>query len=276
MAQLFDRKVVVYVDSLKVTDLRVQFKIEKSLAREPNCSEVSIWNLAPATRAQMQKKGAKVIVEAGYDKTLGQIFYGQSRTIDHARDGASWVTKIQAGDGERAYRHVRLNESFKGGTPVASVLRTVVLSLQRYGLDPGNAFTQADTIKDEFVHGFSCFGKAVDQLDILLKRRGFDWSIQDNRLQLLGPNESVHRTAVLLNAETGLVGSPEHGTPDKEKKKPPVLKAKSLIQASIFPGSKIQLDAENTKGLFKATKVVHEGDTAGGNWFTTAEVVPTT
>src|ERR1044071_7509029 len=93
---LFDRRVSLLVafplatdyrsisgQVVEVQDLRVQFKIEKSLEKDPNTAEISITNLAESTRSQMQTQSAKIILRAGYLNTLGQIFVGDALTIDH-------------------------------------------------------------------------------------------------------------------------------------------------------------------------------------------------
>src|SRR4051812_17238385 len=62
---------------LTVTDLRVQFKIKKTTKKEPNTAEITITNLNPEHRAQLQTQGGKFILLAGYESTgVEQLFVG--------------------------------------------------------------------------------------------------------------------------------------------------------------------------------------------------------
>lgn len=255
---------------IQITDLRVQFKIEKTITKEPNTAEIQVFNLAQRTRAQLQSRGTRVILLAGYDKdmpNLPQLFSGDSRTIDHVRDGPDWTTKIQCGDGERNYRFALVNESFKPGTAIATVLRKAV---EQMAVDPGNSEAKIAGIVDQYVSGYAMQGKASAELDSILTGQGFEWSIQDGRLQLLAPGESTPDSAVLINAQSGLVGSPEHGSPEALGG-PGLLKVKVLLQPLIRPGRRIQVQSLNVNGLFRVEKVSHTGDTHAGEWYTSCE-----
>lgn len=273
MSQLFDRRVTVLVDGLEVRDLRVTFRVEKNLSKEPNTLELTITNLSRTTRAQMQKKVAKVIVSAGYAGFQRAIFAGDSRLIEHVKNGPDMVTKIQCGDGERSYMSARVSESFKGGTAVATVLEKVMGAMN---IDLGTSVSQlGDIAGQQFVNGYTSHGRASSELERLLVSRGFEWSIQDGRLQLLKPGQTNTDTVTVLDKDSGLIGSPEFASPDKKGSKP-VLKARTLLQPQIRPGCRIRVDSLNVKGEFRAEKVYHEGDTAGGSWYTDVEASPVT
>jgi hypothetical protein len=77
----------------------------------------------------------------------------------------------------------------------------------------------------------------------------------------------------VLSPTTGLLGSPEWSTPNKEGK-PPTLKVTSLLLPQILPGRRVQLDARAAKGVFKVQQLNHQGDTHEGDWRTEMECVP--
>ena len=255
-------------NAVEIEDMRVQFKVAKTLTKQPNTAEIMVTNLSEKTRAQVQGKGCRVILSAGYATTLAQIFSGDARLISHQQEGPEWVTKIECGDGERAYRHARVNESFKENTPVSSVVRTLV---DRLGVDAGNALEKLNAFTGHYTQGYSAFGRAAKELDKVLKAWGFEWSIQDNRLQIFKVGENS-REIVVLDADSGLIGSPEMGSPEK-RGGPPVLKVRSLLQPGIRPGAQVVLDAAHHKGKYKVLRVEHAGDTAGGDWYTTLDCV---
>lgn len=269
MARLFNRKVNVVVDSVLVSELRVTFKVKKTLRKEPNTCEVTITNASQSTRASMKSKGAIVIVQAGYEGFLEQIFTGDARVIEHKKDNADWITSVQCGDGERAYNHKRISKSYASGTKIANILTDVVKTL---GVDPGNAINSVGEIVENLPGGYVAHGRAGAELDRLLIGRGFEWSVQDGRLQLLKTGKTTNVLTV-LTPDTGLIGSPEYGSPDK-KGGAGFLKVKTLLQPQIRPGGKVRIKTSSVDGLFRAEAVTHEGDTAGGAWYTDLELSP--
>ena len=274
MAQLFQRVCTVQVDSLEVSGLRAQFHVTKTLVKEPNTLDLKVTNLSEHTRAGMQKKGAKVVVLAGYPGTAAIIFSGDARSIDHVKDGAEWVTHVQCGDGERAYQFARFSQSFKPGTSVADVVAAAAKAL---GIDASQAIARVKQggvrALKQFVGGFAAHGKASSELDKLMQSLGLTWSIQDGSLQVLAGTETLKGQAILLTPDTGLIGSPDHGTPAKPGQ-PAVMKVRSLLQPSIRPGCRIQIQSLAVNGQFRVQKVEHLGDTDGSDWYTDVEATP--
>jgi hypothetical protein len=256
---------------VEIDGLRTQFKIEKTLDKSPNTAEITVTNMAARTRSSLQAKGSKIILSAGYNSTLAQIFVGDARLIDHVRNGTDWDTKIQAGDGERAYLNGRVSESFAGGVRVPTIVSKVSKFI---GLDASDAASKLNELQGaQFVNGYVAYGRASAELDKLLRARGYTWSIQDGRLQILKPGESATERVVSLSSDSGLIGSPEHGTADK-KDAPAVLKFKALLSPEIRPGGRVDFQSAKHKGLYRVLRVTHTGDTAGGDWYTEGEAEP--
>ena len=286
MARLFKRRCVAIVqapdpnsyveplpDALVIDGLRMKFEITKTLEKSPNCSTISIFNLSPTHRAQLQKKGTKVYFQAGYEDTVKQVFSGDARRVENTHEGPDWVTKITLGDGERAFKFARFSETFRPGATVETVVRALADAMK---LDPGNAVEQTLAAVgpgglDQFVTGYAFHGRASDALDEVLSSLGLSWSIQDGRLQVLTRTGALAGETILISPSSGLVGSPAFGTP-KEKDKEAKLTVKSLLQPSIRCGGVVAVDSAAVKGQFRVVSVKHEGDTAGGDWYTTLEL----
>lgn len=272
---MFSRRCRVLVDTLQVDGLRVQFEVTKTLTKHPNTCDIKISNLSEHTRKQMKKRRAKVILLAGYEDTVAQIFSGTARTTDHVREGAEWVTHIQCGDGEVAFKHARVSQSFSSGATVSGVVTGIANSL---GLGAGNVQEQLSAGGfrgniEQFAQGYVAHGNSSTELSKVLDTAGFEWSIQDGALQILKPGKTSKRQAILLSPDSGLVGSPELGAPNK-KGKPSVMKAKSLLQPGLIPGGEVAIKARSVDGHFRLEKVKHTGDTAGGNWYSEIEGHP--
>ncbi len=282
MPALFDRRVVVQVappppdfatvqNAVEVRDLRVQFRVEKTLKRDPNTAEIQISNAAPNTRALFQVRGARVVLQAGYTGTLDVVFVGDVIMAVTTRDGPDWVTRLQCGDGTRLLAHARMTTSYAGGTPLRRVITDAARKLLTREVDIGGAV--ADVSK-QLTQGFVAHGRAADVLDRALEGQGKEWSIQDGRLQVLPAGGTATGGVVLLSPSTGLVGDIEPGSAEDTKKGRRVLRVKSLLQPQIRPGGRMRIESRGVNGTFRIGKVRHEGDTSGGAWYTEAEVSP--
>ena len=271
---LFDRKFSLIIGDLKINALRITFRVKKTLSKEPNTAEIVVTNLAETSRRKIQGKGIPVVLSAGYVDNLAVIFSGDARFTDHGREGADWRTRIRCGDGERAYAFKRFQGSFAPGTSIADVIRAAASALS---LNTGNLsdalslpFRGGRTV---FRNGFSANGDAIDVLDNLLRGAGFTLSIQNGALQVLRGGSPVPSTAILLTPDTGLVGSPELGTPAKKGEAPRV-KVRTLLQPKIRCGGVVELRAVGFKGQFRVETVEHSGDTDGREWYTDLELKP--
>ncbi len=251
------------------TGLRIQFRIKKTLEREPNTAKITVTNLSAVTRAKMQGAGHRVILEAGYPETLATIFVGDTTRILHRQDGANWLTEIEAQDGHRAFTQPRAAESFASGTHYSTAAKRLV---GRMGLSVADS-AALDALAGQFVHGFSWVGPAARGLEWVLQAAGVEWSIQNNRLQILHPGAANRDAVVELGPDSGLVGSPEFGSADKKGGSPPVV-ARALLSGRIVPGGRVKLNATQFKGGFRVLAVDHEGDTSGGAWYTRFEARP--
>jgi hypothetical protein len=278
---LFDRRVKLVIAapisndfltvSAQVTTidaLRVAFKITKTLSKDPNSAEIKVYNLSQATRSALPGKGAKILLHAGYAQTIEQIFLGDARLIQHKREGSDWITTIECGDGERAAKFARISESFAGGVPAKAVVDKIVKAT---GLEVGNLGTVSAGMTGQYTQGYTAHGGALKELEKAIQSAGYELSVQDGELQALKEGETTTETVVVLDKDSGLVGSPEMGSSSKKGAKP-FLSVKSLLQPILKPGRKVRVKSAQFAGDFKAVKVEHEGDTNGGNWYTMLEL----
>lgn len=282
--QLFDRRVRLTIgqepptdnfvqtvpDAAVITGLRISFRVEKSLKPEPQKATVVVYNLSSDSRAKLQGKGLRVVLEAGYPDSLAVIYSGHSRVTDHPRQGVNWLSKFECGTAERAIKFARMSESFKPGAAVGDVVKKTVAALVA---DPGNALEKANGLAASFSSGYAAHGYAADELTRLLEPHGYTWSIQDGRMQLLGPGETLPESPVDLSPSTGLIGSPELGSP-VTKGGPNLVKMRSLLQPQFAPGKRVLLNSSGRSGVHKIISLAHVGDTDGGDWFTDLETLP--
>jgi hypothetical protein len=272
---LYRREWYVIIGDHKSVGLRLKFKVEKTLLGEPNTLDLHVYNLSADTRAKMQKRGVPVVLVAGYQGAAQVIFSGDAQAVDHLRDGPNWDTHIQSGDGAEVFRTAFSSHSFKAGTTWKDVAGTVAKDL---GVNVGDAVSKLGTgdfagAIDTFLQGYTAHGPAVAEFDRVMRAGGLEWSIQDGKLQIVKGRNPTAEDAILLSPKTGLIGSPDHGSPEKDGQ-PSLLKVRSLLQGGIRPGRAVVLESASVRGRYRAAKVTHEGDTHGGEWYTGMELEP--
>jgi hypothetical protein len=131
-------------------------------------------------------------------------------------------------------------------------LETIVKQLRERGVVP-------------FGKGTLLFGNAARALDDFCRSADLEWSIQDGVLQILDRGKALESQAVLLSANTGLIGSP---TVDHKG----IVTFKALIQPDLVPGHKVAFDTRNFKVSqgYRIQECEYTGDTLGSPtspWF---------
>lgn len=277
MSDLFGRELTLIVGGRQVDGLRVAFRATKTLGSKPNAIEIRVWNLAPETRAAAQEKGAGVMLSAGYRGDVRLLFVGDVDLVTHERDGADWVTTLQAGDGLNAMRQGRIMEAFAAGAKATDVVKKLAGQMK---VVIGSALEDwkgggVDGAIDAFANGLILNGPVHVEMDRVAKATGFEWSIQDGALQILTPGKANNREAVVLSPLTGLIGSPTPAVVSTQGGgKRSVIRARSLLNGDLSPGRAVQLDAAQVKGWYRVESVQMTGDTFGGDWFSDVEAAP--
>ena len=292
MSILYDRRVDLavgkatpkanetFVEALRITGLRVTFKVEKDLKPEPNKSEITVYNLGPESRQALETKGVPVLLLAGYadGDNVSQCFSGDARLITSEKAGVDWVTRIFCGDGERAYSTERFTESAKPGAKVGDFILKLAKKVAK---DPGNALSVVTKETRTFASGYATSGLASSELTRQLKSLGYEWSVQDGRMQILKDGESIQEMGPLFTPDTGLIGTPTAATPDA-KGGPQQWKVKVLLEPRLRPGQRFEVERTVSKDgrpakreQFLAVKVTHVGDVWGGEWASEIEATQT-
>jgi hypothetical protein len=169
-------------NGLEVTDLRVKFEVKRSTSSAPNTALITIYNLAPASRAQVIERPQVVMLEAGY-------------------------------------RSTGLRRLLAGGVTALAALREVASAM---GLSVPRSVELRPELGRQFVQGLSLFGSASDAMSRLLAPFGLGWSIQDGELRILDERGVGPGEALSIDQDAGMIGSPEVNPPSKPKGKPTV------------------------------------------------------
>ena len=270
MATLYQRAWSAKIHTLDVSDLDLEFKIEKSIRREPNTCELRIWNLSESSRGVVSEvRRPEIEVRAGY-VTEGRppvIFRGSARVL-HTLDGVDGVTVANGRDGGREYQVSRVSKAYRPGVRVITVLRDAVEAL---GVGFGNLNEFEDLSlsngADTFSDGYVAHGSASRVVSDILRGSGLRWSIQNGSIQILRRRQPLQTQAAYITKDSGLIGSPSQD----EKG---LVTAVVLIQPGIDPGYRVELESKHVRGTFEVRRVSYDGSTFGEPWHATLELRP--
>lgn len=278
MSDLRDRQIVVTVDTLRITGLRMTFEVQRNLRPEPNTASLAIYNLSEDSRKKLQQKLVPVTIEAGYRGNISQLFKGTMRNVSSTKDGVDWITRMEAGDGRTTFREARILKSFKKADYKQTVMAIADVLTAAKEIGKGNleeALSKSPAINTWAARPVVLKGLAVEQFDKYMAAGGFEWSIQDGQLQVSLVGEAFGATAILLSQSTGLIGSPEIGETSSgktKKNKRTMVKARSLLQPGLVPGRKVDIRSQQVTGLFRVELVRASGDNYGQDWYSDMEL----
>lgn len=268
---------------LLVRDLRIKFEIVKASDATPNTADIKIYNLAPSNEEKVKKEFDEVLVNAGYQGNQLMIFRGNIKHVYRYRDGSDYITQILAADGDTDYRNAIMHETLAAGTTDEQLIKRAVATM------PNTTLGYAEVVGKVRRRGKVVSGNTRDVLSKYTRDSDFSWSIQDGQLVIVPTDGVLPDEAVVIRANTGMIGAPEVN--DKG------VSAKCLLNPTIKVNGRIQLDNNSIKakvqanvpldktkketegeparldpdGIYKVLKVVHNGDTRANEWYTTIE-----
>lgn len=268
--------------ALRITGVRIVFKVKKVMGKTMNSAEIRMYNLSPESKNAFSEIGAAVLLRAGYLQGAGipDVFVGLVRNIASVRDGADIVTIVDADDGAGALINRSVTGTFTAGASAVNALKHVAKST-------GIPIKFMATVPDKpFLTGWQYAGAPAAALSTLCARLGLEWSIQDGALVLVKAGgvaassaAAAQQLAALISPETGLVGSLEKQALRKQVPGAPATPAaqkrygwqgKCLLNGVLAPGDPVALEAASLprRTIFRLEQVEHVGDTHGHDWTT--------
>lgn len=268
---------------LEISGLRITFSISKDDKKTPNHSLISVYGLAPSSRAALEKPDTRCIIKAGYAEEGGplEMFQGDVTFAWTQFEGAEVITSLELGDGATAYRNAVITLGYPAGANSTTALRDVA---RRMGL----ALSMPNDVPTRtWAGGLSFHGAARTALDKITAGTGLSWSIQGGVLQVIRRGGNTNRTVIELDASGGMIGSPE-----RQRKGPQEVitvqdeatrrrrraaavteaydgwRVRSLLLPTVVPGDRIKLSARSAEGVLTVKEVRHTGDSHGGDWIT--------
>lgn len=238
---------------------RIKFRVDKVQEVTPNPTSIFIYNLSQDSRSTL-KANSVVILKAGYGNSTEKIFQGNLSRVRTRKEGADYVTQIEAADGLFAFQNARIDQSFRTSVGVQQVVNTLIGAIKNAGVDQGQVQI---TNPDVYNNGIVLSGRAVDVLREVCDKHDLSFSIQDGKITILPIGASRGVPAFVLSPNTGLIGIPEQRDVG--------ISFKALLNPKLAPFQPVILQSKFINGLYTTAKVVHEGDTHGPEWYSSVE-----
>lgn len=285
---------------LMIENLRVQFEVAKTIESAPNTAIIKIYNLHPDNEQKIKHEFDEVLLNAGYEGALRLVFRGNIKHVYRYREGNDYITEIEAGDGDKDYRQAVMNETLASGTTTKQLVERAAGTFKGVGNTayvPGEHVQVTDRSR---LRGKVISGNTRDVLHDVARESGANWSIQDGQLVIVSTNDVLPGQAVVIRADTGMLGAPEIN--DKG------IAVKCLMNPTLRVNGAIKLDNNGIKakrkqaqalatkrekqetnapvgrenqqlvrldpdGIYKVLKLTHKGDNRGQEWVSEIECI---
>jgi len=242
-------------EGLDLSDLHCTFDIKKTCAQEPNTGDITIYNLAPNTAAQIKKEFQRIVIQAGYQDNYGLIFDGNIKQVKAGREnGVDSYLSISAGDGDKAYTQAVVSKTIAAGATPGDVAAVAAQPMQGLGVKSGTISIPGNALpRGKVLHGSS-----RDHLRRISKSSGSTWSIQDGVIQIVQAGKLAGNQAVLLSPSTGLVDSPEETEGG--------ITITCLLNPMLRINSLVNLKNTDFDGPYSVMAIEYKGDNRGNGW----------
>jgi len=259
-------------DTRRITDLRINFEITKSLISYPNLAKIIIYNANIDTRAALQRNGTRILLNAGYEGDTNLLFVGEIRNVYHYKAGPDRISLIYAGDGQRDWDNANINTTFSASITTREVIDTLLATFANLTVGPVEGVP--DTASR--LRGQTLSGKTSMVLDELARELGFNWSIQDEEVVISPVNSFLAGDeSVLITADTGLLNVPvltEVGVDVRVLLNHRLLPNRAFTiesttqdsaQGNLFLRTRMRSEAS---GIYKVQEVKFVGNSRQGDW----------
>lgn len=275
--------------ALDLSELHFTFQTVQEDEESPSNCAVRVFNLSPDTEAVIRKEYSRVVLQAGYENSaFGLIFDG---TIVQFRKGRTSPTTtyldILVSDGDIAYNYAMCSKNAAAGTTRKERLDLAMAPMNSKGVSAGQLLI--DSTGGILPRGKVLFGLARGIIRSEVQSIGATWSIQNGKINVIPLSGYLPTEAVVLNAETGLIGRAEQ-TSDG-------IRAKCLLNPKIIVGGLVKIDNKSINetlqknpdgpslaynqyaglqqfatvtadGIYRVYVAEHKGDTRGQDWYT--------
>jgi len=247
----------------EISNLRIEFKIEKSDSPDPNKGTVKIYNLSNETHDKVILADNHITLKAGYeDETVASICFGDVLKGYRETSGMDRITVIDIYDGRIALMSCNVSVSYTKDTAASTVVQAFLDAI-------GLAYKGVENVPSgaKYPHGYTFTGMATDGLKEVLNREGLTFTVQNEMVYILKPDQPVETMGLELNTRSGLLTTPQPVSDkteedDIEAEPSGKWKFSTLLFPELVPGAGCSVKSSTLDGTVKITKATYLGD----NW----------
>jgi hypothetical protein len=267
---------------LDLSDLHFRFTVRGADVETPNTMVVRVYNLADSTRQTIIDEFDQVSLQAGYkNSSVGIIFTGGIKQFKKGRESnVDSFLEITAADNDLGYNFGFVNTTLAAGATHADIVNRCAAAM---GVKVDPAALALAATGGVLPRGRVLFGLARVMMREVAETLGARWSVQNGTLVLISQTSFLPSQAVLLNSQSGLIGTPE-ATEDG-------VEIRCLLNPLLQVGCPIQIANDlvnqrsinrnfNTRilattqvanvtndGLYRVLSLDHSGDTRGQDYY---------
>lgn len=229
----------------------IEFNIQRAAMASVNSMSLAIYNLSEKTRSRIFQDRyqigsyKRITLEAGYGESLTQVYSGSIFQAHSELAGPDIKTNIVSRDGYFDAVSTQSNRSFAAGTTLRGLLSDLTGDFPnlKKGSIGGDDIT--------FDRPVTVEGNTYETIKKYSRNQVF---IDNERVNVLNPNQVIDRPVFLMNADTGLLETP--------KREDTFLTITTLFEPRITIGQIIELDSLITpiyNGQYKVIGASHGG-----------------
>jgi len=261
---------------LLMSDLNIDFSIEKTMSPSENTGKFIIYNAKNSTVQDILKKGNNVIFKAGYkDESISTIFTGSIIQSIHSKQGVDTKCEIIAVGKSSKIELKRSNISISYGPNtllskpvrnIAALLGVVIHGEQNAQIRLPNGWVYAGSVNG-----------AMRYINEILNTNDCSMYVDNDEIVIYKNGQPSRFNIVYLTYTGGLIfvkDITEAEIKDEKggKKRKPKKKVKkrvgfeTIMISQLQPNAPVVFDTPNLKGNFIIEKLKFEGNNYGGNY----------
>lgn len=235
--------------------LTVDFTIERNTFASANTATFNIYNLAPSTRSnklffqdRFNITSQKIVTfKAGYNGNMVVCFKGRVQECYSQRRGTEVITSIQCLDLGIPTEYI--NVTFDAGITKREAYKNIIQNLNGFQMGA------LGTLEGEYLTPVTFEGKP---LDVLNEITGGNTYVDNGVINTLMPNECLDTGVTILNAETGLINTPQRRNAE--------IIAEGIFNPNAIVGQLVEVQSKTASefsGTFYLTGFTHSGTISG-------------
>lgn len=243
-------------EGIELSGLKISFNISRPDISYPATGMFKIYNLSRNTASRIrQNEFTQIKFIAGYQDNFGLIFSGQIQYSYGGRENPTdTYSVIQAADSDQAHNFAVMNTTLAAGYTQQDVHAALMKPIGVYDIVSGAVPEFAST---KAPRGKPMFGMHRDEVSSLAAQCKATWRYENGRLQMV-PENAYLAEAIVLNAQTGLIGMPEQTINGG-------INVKCLINPNIQLDTLIRLDNKSINQVGLSNQEIATGSTAGAS-----------